>query len=161
MQVSASMTRNIYTITPGDSISEAFDLMKDTNVRHLPVVDNDQQLVGILSERDLLLRANYDTVSGEIDFPELTVADAMVASIVSCSPTTTIADVAAIFVKEKIDCMPVLGARSKLVGLITSSDILAIMGEVDGSGRKDALPFKFNLTGRSGMEKSSKSRPWT
>jgi acetoin utilization protein AcuB len=155
------MTRNIYTITSEDSIAEAFDLMKETNVRHLPVVDPDEQLMGILSERDLLLRANYDSASGEIDFPELTVADAMVTDIVSCTPMTSIADVAAIFVKEKIDCMPVLDSHSKLVGLITSSDILAIMGEVDGSGRKNALPFKFKLNARSGLEKSSKSRPWS
>lgn len=161
MQVSSSMTRNVYTITSGDTIAEAFEIMKDANIRHLPVVDSDEQLVGVISERDLLLRANFDIQSGDIDFPEQSVADAMVTNLISCTPTTTIADVAATFVKEKIDCMPVLSARGKLVGLITSSDILAIMGETEDKDRMNALPFKFNLSAKSGLEKSSKSRPWS
>ncbi|MGH7328767.1 MAG: CBS domain-containing protein, partial [Polyangiaceae bacterium] len=101
----------------------------------------DGLLVGIVSDRDFLT-AGRSHASGEIVFPKQTVAEIMTMKPIVCSPSSTIAEAAKLMTSKKIDALPVV-AKDRLVGLITSTDLLRLL--VD-SAPADALPFEFHLT---------------
>src|SRR5690606_1214753 len=75
MDVSMSTTRRIIWMSPDTTLSHAYELMRDNAIRHLPVVDG-PRLVGMVSDRDLLLYAN-PVSDGDLTFPALPVSRIM------------------------------------------------------------------------------------
>ena len=121
------MSHRVLTVRPRDSTSLASQMMIWSGVRHLPVVEG-ESLVGILSDRDLL------KLGGAVG----TIADIM-SKPRSANPATTIDEAAAQMAAEKIDCLPVV-EEGRLVGLVTSTDILADRGRLGDGNRRLAGP---------------------
>jgi acetoin utilization protein AcuB len=128
------MSRNPIAIAPEASIQEAIALMKEHSIRHLPVVDGEEHLVGWVSDTDL--RGVF--MASMIE--ELTVGDVMIADPITVSSTDVLEQAALLITKHKIGGMPVL-EDGKLVGIITVVDILEafvdIMGVLGSSSRLD------------------------
>lgn len=139
MNASAAMTREVVTAPPDLALRSAWRLMQEHHFRHLPVVA-DGKLCGIVSDRDVLLRARLD--HGAVEVPELTVGEAMTLSPYTCRTGTSVANVAGLMLEHKIDALPVLDSQGCLVGLVTSSDLLALLAHRDEA---TALPFDFRL----------------
>ena len=98
MFVSRSMTRKVITVDPNKTVFEAQELMADNHIRHLPVIDQDQQLIGIVTDRDIRSALPYDFIKDSCS-PEqrekicsLTVKDIMAVDPITVSPTFTIQD---------------------------------------------------------------------
>jgi acetoin utilization protein AcuB len=137
------MSKDLLCVLADYELADLHALMRDRRVRHLPVM-SDGQLVGIVSDRDLLLHARK--VGGELVFPPLlTASDIMTRDVVACSETAPLEEIAAKMIALKIDALPVTNARGDLVGLITSTDLLGVVGEPGGSreDRKEAPPLPF------------------
>jgi CBS domain-containing protein len=132
MKTSIAMTRDIIVVSPVVSLKAAQRLMNRMNIRHLPVVEHGR-LIGILSDRDLLKHRD------EVD--PRTCREVMTPAPVTCSPDTPVGRVAAMMIEHKIDSIPVV-ASDKLVGLVTSTDLLELLVERD---RAQAMPFDFRL----------------
>jgi acetoin utilization protein AcuB len=128
------MSRDPIAIAPEASIQEAIELMKEHSIRHLPVVDGEERLVGWVSDTDL--RGVF--IASMIE--ELTVGDVMIADPITISSTDVLEQAALLITKHKIGGMPVL-EDGKLVGIITVVDILEafvdIMGVLASSSRLD------------------------
>jgi acetoin utilization protein AcuB len=128
------MSRDPIAIAPEASIQEAIELMKEHSIRHLPVVDGEERLVGWVSDTDL--RGVF--MASMIE--ELTVGDVMIADPITISSTDVLEQAALLITKHKIGGMPVL-EDGKLVGIITVVDILEafvdIMGVLASSSRLD------------------------
>jgi acetoin utilization protein AcuB len=128
------MSRNPIAIEPEASIQEAIELMKEHSIRHLPVVDGEERLVGWVSDTDL--RGVF--MASMIE--ELTVGDVMIADPITVSSSDVLEQAALLITKHKIGGMPVL-EDGKLVGIITVVDILEafidIMGVLGSSSRLD------------------------
>jgi acetoin utilization protein AcuB len=128
------MSRNPIAISPEASIQEAIELMKEHSIRHLPVVDGEERLVGWVTDTDL--RGVF--IASMIE--ELTVGDVMIADPITVSSTDVLEQAALLITKHKIGGMPVL-EDGKLVGIITVVDILQafvdIMGVLGSSSRLD------------------------
>jgi acetoin utilization protein AcuB len=128
------MSRDPIAIAPEASIQEAIELMKEHSIRHLPVVDGEERLVGWVSDTDL--RGVF--MASMIE--ELTVGDVMIADPITVSSTDVLEQAALLITKHKIGGMPVL-EDGKLVGIITVVDILEafvdIMGVLGSSSRLD------------------------
>jgi len=128
------MSRNPIAISPEASIQQAIELMKEHSIRHLPVVDGEERLVGWVSDTDL--RGVF--IASMIE--ELTVGDVMIADPITVSSTDVLEQAALLITKHKIGGMPVL-EDGKLVGIITVVDILEafvdIMGVLASSSRLD------------------------
>jgi CBS domain-containing protein len=107
------MTRVLTTVTPTNNTDEAAGAMKRGGVRHLPVVDHDGRLVGVLSQADLSNRAQHQTVS-----------DVMTPKPVTMAPETPASESVAAMLQHGIHSLPVVDARGALVGIITSTDVL-------------------------------------
>ena len=134
MLVARRMSRDPIAIAPEASIQEAIELMKEHSIRHLPVVDGEERLVGWVSDTDL--RGVF--IASMIE--ELTVGDVMIADPITVSSSDVLEQAALLITKHKIGGMPVL-EDGKLVGIITVVDILEafvdIMGVLASSSRLD------------------------
>ena len=134
MLVARRMSRNPIAISPKASIQEAIELMKEHSIRHLPVVDGEERLVGWVTDTDL--RGVF--IASMIE--ELTVGDVMISDPITVSSTDVLEQAALLITKHKIGGMPVL-EDGKLVGIITVVDILEafvdIMGVLGSSSRLD------------------------
>ena len=139
MHASSAMTRRVIVIAPSTTLRTAWELMVTCRIRHLPVVRGGL-LLGIVSDRDALVHGRI--VGDAIEVPEVEVAEVMSPFPFVCDPTTHVADVVRTMVEEKIDAMPVLDAGERLVGLVTSTDLLLLLAE---SSLTRPLPFAFEL----------------
>ncbi len=135
--VATSMSRNVIVVPPQVTLAVARRLMTEWKIRHLPVVDA-RRLVGILSDRDLLIHAAAD----DADLRIITCGEAMTPAPVTCSPATPVGEVAALMIEHKIDSVPVVSGTGALVGLVTSTDLLALLVE---RAEAQVLPFDFDL----------------
>ena len=140
MLVRTPMTRDVLTIPPWLPIAYAWRILGRERIRHLPVVDHGQ-LVGIISDRDLLLAGEADAGADDLVFPSKTVAEILTPRPITCSPATTVAEAARMMIDKKIDALPVVSG-GKLVGLVTSTDLLMLLLE---RAPECALPFDFHV----------------
>jgi len=128
--VSEIMQREVVTLTTREKLDLTQDIMNIGRVRHLPVLDDDQCVVGIVSDRDLLAAAmtsvlDFDPVSRRTFLRSIEVAEVMAKDVVTVTPDTELGEVARIFALRKIGCVPVVGARGELIGLVTETDLIA------------------------------------
>lgn len=135
MQVSKIMSANPVTISPDKRVGQALKLMQKHNIRHLPVVKNDQ-MVGWITSRDLreVLLASM--------LEKITVEDVMLKSPLTATPDTQVEEAARLIYEHKIGGMPVLEG-GRLVGVITMMDLvsafLSMLGLLRTSSRLDVL----------------------
>jgi CBS domain-containing membrane protein len=124
------MTRDVVTVNQNDKLASADDVMRLGRVRHLPVVDDDGALAGIVSQRDLfhggLLRAlGYGTHARGQVLELLWVKDAMHNEVVTTTPDTPLADAARLMLDRKIGCLVVV-ENGKIVGILTEADFVKL-----------------------------------
>ena len=134
------MTRRVVIVPPDLSLADAWNLMRRERFRHLPVVSG-STLVGILSDRDIRLRATIE--DGAISVPATPVSDALTPWPYSCRPDTDVCDLVRMMTEHKIDAVPVLDGADQLVGLVTSTDLLLLLLPLEDA--KIPLPFVFEL----------------
>lgn len=134
MKIESLMVPNPITITIQSNVQEAIELMKINSIRHLPVIDNQKQLIGFLTLADLK-QALIPSMLGD-----LTLADMMIKNPLTVSPDDDIEIAAQLIYKHKISGLPVTHNKF-LVGIITESDILHafidMMGLLSSSARID------------------------
>ena len=135
MKTAAVMTRDIVVVSPNVTAPAAQSTMGRLCVRHLPVVESGR-LVGIISDRDLLRRPLLTS-------PPLTCGQVMTPAPVTCQASTSVGQVARSMLEHKIDCVPVVDDGGRLVGLVTSSDLLELLVERDQA--QSLPPFDFRL----------------
>lgn len=123
------MTPNPVTVVPHASIAEAWDLMRDLEVRHVPVI-REGELVGMLSDRDLahlnipriLADEGADALREELATPVINV---MSSEAIFVEPETEAADVIRILIEQKVGALPVVQPGSRqVVGIISYVDVL-------------------------------------
>jgi CBS domain-containing protein len=118
MRVSQIMIQAVRTVQPDTSIEDARDLMVNDDIRHLPVVDADGGIAGMLSDRDIpRARAAYP--------PPKLVSEIMTKRVHTIDPEAPAADAAHAMMDFKIDSVPVV-KKGKLVGIVTATDFLAL-----------------------------------
>jgi CBS domain-containing protein len=143
------MTRHVVAVNPGDSVSEALGLMVENRVSALPVVDGHERCVGVISSTDLLQLALQ--FSGELaaltttegiahellieklehtGFSDQVVSEVMTHIAVTVQPETTIAAAAAVMVRNRVHRLPVAEGGKRLVGLVSSLDIVRAVAEL-------------------------------
>jgi acetoin utilization protein AcuB len=118
------MTSDPLTVTPQASIAEVWDLMREVDVRHLPVVEADA-LVGMVSDRDLarLLRAEgAGAVRDELATPIVRV---MSSDVIAVTPDAEIGEVIGLLIDHKIGAVPVVEEETReVLGIISYVDVL-------------------------------------
>lgn len=109
------MSFPVVTLTPDDTIADAWDLLRKTRFRHILIVNKEGMLVGILSDRTLLHALHMQGVK---------IKEIMTTKVISATPDTPIHRIAQLLFIEHIGAMPITDEAGRPVGIITRSDIL-------------------------------------
>lgn len=117
------MQREVITVFVGDEVARAWRTLRDQRIHQAPVLNGDAQLVGIVSERDLLTAIDID---GELVIETLKrqVRDVMTTPVVAAAPATDIRRIAAAMLDHDVDGVPIVSDAGRLVGFVSRSDIL-------------------------------------
>ncbi len=139
MKASTTMTRDVVCVPPELPLRRAWGLMLELRIRHLPVVQGGA-LIGVLSDRDVLLRASADG-RGTPQVDGGVVGEAMTLEPRTCHATTAVSQLAQAMIDDKIDALVVVDHddRRKVIGLVTSTDLLWLL--VGDESRAMALDF--------------------
>lgn len=111
------MNNHPIVIHAKDDYKNAFAVMQQHTFHHLPVVDEEDHLVGILAERDLMLAATHYMQCG------VEVAEVMHRDVVTATPDMPLDAAARLMASHHIGGLPVIDGNHSLVGIITESDI--------------------------------------
>ena len=129
------MTTEVVTLNRNDRLSVAEDIMSLGRIRHMPVLDEDGSVVGVMSQRDLLQGAltsvlGYGSTGRKKLMATVLVKEVMTTDPTVVAPDTPLVEAARIMSKHKLGCLPVLDG-SVLVGILTEGDFVALHA-VDG-----------------------------
>ena len=132
------MQRNPITVLPDASFYEARAIIRDKGIRHLPVVDKNHHLVGLVTDQDIREAAPSDATSLSVHelhylLGKLKVSAFMTpkAKLISITPDTIIEKAVQLMHDHKIGCLPILDGE-KLLGIITETDILDLFVDLFG-----------------------------
>jgi len=141
MQVKDYMHTDVVTVTPETLVSTADQVMRDRNIRHLPVVTEQHVLVGVLTDRDVRRAEASDAppmAQHELTYllDRLCVQDIMTPQVVTVRSTTPIVEAGQIFLQKKFGCLPVVRDDNTLAGIITVTDLLRAYVAQHATGRE-------------------------
>lgn len=138
MFVSKSMSRKLITIEQDADILEANKKMSEHRIRHLPVVEKDNLLIGIVSDRDIRSAVpfgalhDYDKMKQDKKLSALKIKDIMTIDPFTISPFNTIQDALILIQKTRVGAFPVVDEQGKLKGIISVRDLLRTFINVMG-----------------------------
>lgn len=135
MLVEEIMTTELITLSPNSTISEAVQIMKDNKIRHIPIVDENKKLVGLVSSKTLKNEISLNAII-ETGTPisEKKIEDVMIKNVITGHPLDFVEEIALTFYEMKISCLPILSG-GQLVGLVTASDLLYTYVELTGANK--------------------------
>jgi acetoin utilization protein AcuB len=139
------MTRKVVTVAPDDGIFKAQELMAENKIRHLPVVEPDNRLIGVVTDRDIRSALPYkffkESPSEEEKkkFAELKIKDIMTKNPITISPTYTLQDALLMIQDARVGALPVVDENGILSGIISVRDLLRAFINVLGIGEPGTL----------------------
>lgn len=123
------MTIDVLTLQPEEPIFKGMTLMAEMNIRHIPVVDKQHQLLGIVSHRDILRSDLFcldtDEPNARSDIETSPIKSIMSEKICTASPKDSLLSVGQILQREKFGCVPIVD-HGVLVGIVTDTDFVAV-----------------------------------
>lgn len=156
MLVKGWMTSDVMTIDEDTSMMKASQIMKENNVRRLPVMQKGK-LVGMVTDRDIKEASPSKATTLDVHelyylLSELKVKDIMTKHIVTIGPEETVEKAAVKMLEHHISGLPVVNDKGKLVGVITQGDVFKVLVSLTGIYR-GGTQFAFNLEDRPGSIK--------
>ena len=145
------MSAPVVTVTPEDTVKYAANLLASRGFTALPVVDDDERLIGIVTEADLVRDrfprdARYRRDDDEIVDPGTTVADVMTSPVTGMSATADVVDVITVLLNDRIRSMPIVDG-SRVVGIVTRRDLVRVVGRDDEAIASDVRHRLANYAG--------------
>jgi CBS domain-containing membrane protein len=127
IRIEDMMTRHPHTLEASNSLREAQEMMQTYEIRHIPIIDTNHILVGILSQRDLLRAQDSSLLHQPTDSSLLhaPISKLMRPNVISVSPQAGLKESALHMQKHHVGCLPVC-EKGVLVGIITDSDFVSI-----------------------------------
>jgi acetoin utilization protein AcuB len=143
----------LVVVTPDTPIIEAQRLMQEHNIRHIPVVTEHQNLVGLLTRETMLQAipwsaASLSALETQYVLSKITAGKVMIDEVITVTEDVAVEEAALIMVDRKIGCLPVLRAGA-LVGVITDIDLLSTTMEMLGA-RQPGLRLSVTVPNRVG-----------
>ena len=156
MLVKNWMSRNVITIHENESMQTAIKLMKENDIRMLPVI-NEKGLVGIVTDRDLKHASASDATTLEVHelfylLSKIKVKDIMSKNPITVTEDLTIEETSEILLENKISGVPVVDRSGKIVGTITQTDIFKVLISLTGVGAR-GMQYALELENRPGSIK--------
>ncbi len=156
MLVANWMSKNIITVDENDSMHDAMKLLKENDIRMLPVMKKGK-LVGIVTDRDLKRASASDATTLEIHellylLTRIKVKNIMTKEVITVPPDFTVEETALVLQENKISGAPVVDSKGKLVGTITQTDLFRVLISLTGVA-KGGIQFGLQIEDRPGSIK--------
>lgn len=140
MRISKYMTDKLITARPTDGSRTTFFRMREHDIRHMPVVDDERGLVGIISDRDLR-RPNWVDQAPDLAFDytlddEVLIGDLMTPGVITVNTYDTLHKAVKLFLEHRFGCLPVLDKNQALVGIVSPLDLLRAFDELEASASR-------------------------
>lgn len=125
--IEAIMSADLITLSPGATLAEARTLMRENQIHHLPVIDDEKNLLGlvtltnVLAATDSFLRGDEDRIHAA----EIRIDDVMVTDVATVEREASLRSAALFLEKHRIGCLPVMDDE-KICGIITDTDFVAV-----------------------------------
>jgi acetoin utilization protein AcuB len=133
MIVEEIMKTEVASLTPANTIADAIELMDAKRIRHIPIVNDDKHLVGLVTVGKI--REATPSIFHANEHPEdlkKTLDTIMEKDVITGHPLDFVEEVAGLFYEHKISCIPIINDK-KLVGIVTETDLLRTMVELTGA----------------------------
>lgn len=139
MRVGDLMTRSLVTVGHDATLADAWSIMRTRQVRHLPVLDADRRLIGILTDHDLrqvILERYVQEEPAELarSLARLRVNEVMTWAVITVPPDADIRHAARIMRECKLGALPVADG-GRVVGMLTATDVIQAVAGMPGEGR--------------------------
>ena len=125
--IESIMSTDLKTVSPASTLAAARSLMQEHRIHHLPVVDHDDMLIGLLSLTDVLAatdsKLRHD--DSRIHATDICVNEVMVTDLATVDERASLRQAALFLEKHHIGCLPVVN-KGKLRGIITGTDFVAV-----------------------------------
>ncbi|MFB4166758.1 acetoin utilization AcuB family protein [Virgibacillus sp. JSM 102003] len=133
MLVEEIMKKEVITLTKTATIAEALKLLHENRIRHIPIVDDNYYVIGIVSDRDVR-DASPSILNQDADQSELEneIQSIMTQDVITVHPLDFVEEIARVFYDEEFACLPVV-RENKLVGMITEKDMLHTFIQLTGT----------------------------
>ncbi len=156
MLVKNWMSKNVITIDADDTMQNAIKLLKEHDIRMLPVMKK-SMLVGIVTDRDLKQASASDATTLEIHellylLTKIKVKDIMTKNPITVPPDYTAEETAQVLLESKISGAPVVDAGGQIVGTITQTDLFRVLISLTGI-KNGGIQFGFQIEDRPGSIK--------
>ena len=137
MIVSRAMTKNPVYVHPETSVTEARSLMDKANVSHLPVLDKNNILAGIVTREDLIKASPSEATTLDVYeigylLTKMKVLDIMIKKVITVDENEVVEEAARIMADKDIGCLPVMKG-SLLAGIITDTDLFHVFVNAFGA----------------------------
>ncbi len=150
MIVEEIMIKQVTTLTADHTIADAMKLLEDKKIRHLPIVDRENHIVGLVTDRDIRDAApsifRSDLHREDLENP---IRNLMKTNLITCHPLDFVEEIAALFYEHHIGCLPVVN-HGKLVGIITETDLLHTLVALTGA-HQPGSHIEIKVPNKSGM----------
>ena len=117
------MTTEVVSILQTATVRDALRALGELDVRHLPVVDEKREVVGMLSDRDL---ADHERSQEELAQP---VSEVMSGDVIVVTPATEVTEIIDLMTENRIGALPVVDNDSQLAGIVSYVDVLRAAGK--------------------------------
>jgi len=154
MLVGSRMSKPVNSISPETTLDDALSIMEKEHIRRLPVVDKDGNLVGIVTEQDLIKASPSEATlldKWEIKslMSTLPVEKIMTRQVITLTENEVLEEAARIMADKSVSGLPVVRG-SKVVGMLTESDIFKIFLEMMGA-RHSGIRLSFLVENKPGQ----------
>lgn len=156
MLVKNWMSKSVITVEEKDSMHDAMKLLKEHDIRMLPVM-REGKLVGIVTDRDLKRASASDATTLEVHELLFLISQIKVMNIMTKDPITvpfdyTVEETAEILLRNKISGAPVVDHDGQVVGTITQTDLFNVLISLTGVGKR-GIQFALQIEDRPGSIK--------
>lgn len=119
MKVKDCMCTNVYSITPNSTIKDCAKIMCDNHIGCIPVCDTSSHIVGLVTDRDLILRS----IACDKDVNNTPISEIMTCKVCACNSEIDIKEAEDLMSKNQIRRLPVVDNNNKIIGIITLGDL--------------------------------------
>ncbi len=131
MLVEEIMNKSVPTLSPSNTIKDALQLLKEKRIRHIPITNEQNEVIGVVTDRDLKEATPSSLGNQDIEILNYSLAQIMTKNPITGHPLDFVEETACIFYDNRIGCLPIT-SQGKLVGMITESDLLYKFIELTG-----------------------------
>lgn len=152
------MTKDVICVQPETSMMKASKLMREHKISRLPVVDDSNRLLGIVSDRDLKEASPSKATSLDMHelyylLSEIKVKDIMTKTPLAVKPSETVEKAAVLMMNNNFGGLPVVDDNLKVVGILTDSDVFKVLVNITGI-TEGGVQLAFSLPNSPGSLKT-------